>query len=47
VETQTVWATIKTAETQTERQEPLTRADFRMDLKAELEFWLGFLVHLH
>jgi hypothetical protein len=47
VDTQTVWATFKAAETQTESQEPLTRADFRLDLKAELQFWLGFLVHLH
>jgi hypothetical protein len=26
---------------------PLTRLDFQHDLKKELQFWLGFLEHLH
>jgi len=47
VETQTVWTTFKNQDTQTDIPEPLTRADLRADLATELQFWLGFLVHLH
>jgi hypothetical protein len=43
VEVQTEVVEFRNAETQTTAEELLTKAD----LRKELQFWLGFLVHLH
>ena len=43
VEVQTEVVEFRNAETQPTAEELLTKAD----LRKELQFWLGFLVHLH